>query len=193
MKNYPRVTQILGATKSEKERERLAFWLQKYKGKEDVCQRGSNFHTAIQEYFNTSKVPEFTDKQLERWNCAVPILDVIKNDYFCLETEVWSDKYQYAGRLDCLAWEGDELILIDWKTSDRWKRKEWIEDYFLQGAAYSLAAFECKVAPKMPSEVRIYIFSPQKVQVFSRPLGFDLVLRWLERLNLFQSLQKSAC
>jgi len=45
----------------------------------------------------------------------------------------------YAGTSDAIGlWEGQEAI-IDFKTAKKIKKREWIEDYFLQGVAYSLA------------------------------------------------------
>jgi genome maintenance exonuclease 1 len=45
----------------------------------------------------------------------------------------------YAGTADGVGlWEGEEAI-IDFKTSKKIKKREWIEDYFMQGCAYALA------------------------------------------------------
>ena len=45
----------------------------------------------------------------------------------------------YAGTSDAIGkWEGDEAI-IDFKTAKKIKKREWIEDYFMQGCAYALA------------------------------------------------------
>ena len=45
----------------------------------------------------------------------------------------------YAGTSDAIGkWEGEEAI-IDFKTAKKIKKREWIEDYFLQGCAYALA------------------------------------------------------
>ena len=45
----------------------------------------------------------------------------------------------YAGTSDAIGmYEGEEAI-IDFKTAKKIKKREWIEDYFLQGCAYALA------------------------------------------------------
>ena len=45
----------------------------------------------------------------------------------------------YAGTSDAIGmWEGEEAI-IDFKTAKKIKKREWIEDYFMQGCAYALA------------------------------------------------------
>ena len=54
----------------------------------------------------------------------------------------------YAGTSDAIGmYEGEEAI-IDFKTAKKIKKREWIEDYFLQGCAYALAhneMFESKI------------------------------------------------
>tara|TARA_B100000242_G_C43032138_1_gene480965 strand:- start:1499 stop:1912 length:414 start_codon:yes stop_codon:yes gene_type:complete len=45
----------------------------------------------------------------------------------------------YAGTADCVGTYDDVPSLIDFKTARRIKKREWIEDYFLQGCAYANA------------------------------------------------------
>ena len=45
----------------------------------------------------------------------------------------------YAGTADCIGVIDGEETIIDFKTSKRIKKKEWIDDYFLQGCAYANA------------------------------------------------------
>ena len=59
--------------------------------------------------------------------------------------EVWGTEVPlyypglYAGTTDCVGvWNGKPAI-IDFKTTRKPKKREWIDDYFLQGAAYAEA------------------------------------------------------
>ena len=45
----------------------------------------------------------------------------------------------YAGTADCIGMFKGKPTIIDFKTAKKIKRKDWIEDYFLQGAAYANA------------------------------------------------------
>jgi len=45
----------------------------------------------------------------------------------------------YAGTADCVGIYEDIPSLIDFKTAKKIKKREWIEDYFLQGCAYANA------------------------------------------------------
>ena len=45
----------------------------------------------------------------------------------------------YAGTADGIGMHEGEKAIIDFKTAKKIKKREWIEDYFLQGCAYALA------------------------------------------------------
>ncbi|MCP4831741.1 MAG: preprotein translocase subunit TatA [Gammaproteobacteria bacterium] len=54
----------------------------------------------------------------------------------------------YAGTADCVGLYNGVPSIIDFKTAKKIKKREWIEDYFLQGSAYVLAhneMFESKI------------------------------------------------
>lgn len=56
---------------------------------------------------------------------------------YCVEQALYSEKLRIAGRVDCIAeWNG-KLTVIDFKTSNQNKEKDWIQNYFMQGAAYA--------------------------------------------------------
>jgi len=196
MKNYPRVTEILRATESAETKEKLQQWRQAQLKKgidpEQISKQardnGTAFHSAIANYLTRGEVPVL-DKETEvsRWSNAESYLNVVKSDLLAVESEVWSDKFGYVGHLDCLAWVDKTLTVIDWKTSGRIKKRAWIDDYFIQGAAYALAAYECGVAPQMPEEIQIYIMSPLRTQLFTEPT-YAIAPEWLTRLKAYQSL-----
>lgn len=49
-----------------------------------------------------------------------------------------SDHLRAAGTVDCIAeWDG-QMSIIDWKTSKKPKRRDWIKNYFMQAAAYAV-------------------------------------------------------
>lgn len=54
-----------------------------------------------------------------------------------LESPLYSHNLQLAGRVDCIAeWNG-KLSVIDFKTSAKPKKEEWIQNYFIQETAYA--------------------------------------------------------
>ena len=68
-----------------------------------------------------------------------------------------------AGRVDCIAeWNG-KLSVIDFKTSRKEKRKEWIESYFMQCTAYAIMFEEMTGIPVPQIVVAISVegYEPQ--------------------------------
>jgi genome maintenance exonuclease 1 len=53
-----------------------------------------------------------------------------------LESKLFSHELKLAGQVDCVAEYNGVLSVIDFKTSVRLKKKEDIENYFMQGVAY---------------------------------------------------------
>ena len=60
------------------------------------------------------------------------------NEVWGLEASLFSPEL-YAGTTDCVGLWKDRPAIIDFKTSRSVKKREWIDDYFLQGSAYAMA------------------------------------------------------
>ncbi len=106
--------------------------------------RGTDAHTLIEEYLNNSDtfsdvlpLSQYLFKQ------AKPELNRIDN-ILCQETALYSTELGIAGSVDCIAEFDGELSVIDFKTSAKPKKREWIEDYFVQCAAYACMLYEMK-------------------------------------------------
>lgn len=76
---------------------------------------------------------------------AKRMVDSMLNEGFCNVDEIWGTevgliaKGLYAGTSDAIGLHNGEPAIIDFKTAKKIKKREWIEDYFLQGCAYALA------------------------------------------------------
>ena len=55
----------------------------------------------------------------------------------CEATVYYPDKY--AGTADCIGVYENKESLIDFKNANKPKKDEWIDDYYLQCAAYAMA------------------------------------------------------
>lgn len=132
---YPSVTTIL----SEWKKKELAKW-RKRVGTEEAdriknfaAKRGTQFHTLCEEYLNGEDV---IDNIGGMFNQFKPLLGRIRN-IKCMEQHLYSDELKVAGQVDCVA-EFDKCIsIIDFKTSSKPKKEEYIWDYFMQASAYS--------------------------------------------------------
>jgi genome maintenance exonuclease 1 len=194
--SLPRVTHILSATDSQEDKERLRKWAHKMdkvhgtgggeQQRDIAAKRGTNFHTAIYNYIQSGgeHLPGFEGKERERWEMALRVVDMFKPFVFAMESRIQSNVYGYRGTPDAFAFEGSPAIL-DWKTSDRFKKREWIKNYELQVTAYALAAQEYGLNVET---CHICIFSPKKAQQFIVNVN-DRRDEWLRRLEQYQQMQ----
>ena len=144
----PSITSVI----SHRNKDKFKAWRKKVGEQEannitrKATHRGTDAHTLIEEYLNNvdsremSKVlplSEFLFKQDK------PTLNRV-NNILCQEQSLWSFEIGIAGSVDCIAEFDDELSIIDFKTSAKPKPREWIEDYFVQCAAYACMLYEMK-------------------------------------------------
>ena len=64
------------------------------------------------------------------------------NNIYALEESLYSEELGVAGTVDCIAEYNGELSIIDFKTAEKPKPRDWIENYFVQAAAYACMFFE---------------------------------------------------
>ena len=146
--NLPSVTTIIKATKSEEDKAALAAWQARVgyaeaeRIKNEASNRGSSMHSYIERFLLGRFNLDLLDKDNRSKKMAEEIIDNgLKNKL----SEIWGAEAtlyypgKYAGTADCIGiYEGKETIL-DFKQSNKPKKEEYIEDYFLQLGAYSLA------------------------------------------------------
>jgi len=146
--NLPSVTSILKKTQSEEDKAAIEAWKERVGHKEaeriknEASSRGSFMHSYIEQFLLGKFNLDLLDEENKSKKMAVEIIDNgLKNKL----TEIWGAEAtvyypgKYAGTADCIGvYEGKETIL-DFKQSNKPKKEEYIEDYFLQIGAYSLA------------------------------------------------------
>ena len=146
--NLPSVTTILSATKSEEDKAAILAWKQRVgtieaeRIKKEASARGSSMHSYIEQFLYGKLNQEILEDNNKSKKMAEEIIDNgLKNKLL----EIWGSEAtiyypgKYAGTADCIGvYEGKESIL-DFKQSNKPKKEEYIEDYFLQIGAYSLA------------------------------------------------------
>ena len=144
----PSVTTILQATQSDEKKASLARWKQNVgeKAAEDIkntaANRGSIMHHIIECYLMGQNHADLTDLGQQAGVMAQTIIDEGLRGSM---EEVWGTEITlyypdlYAGASDLAGiYEGRESIM-DFKQTNKPKRKEWIDDYFIQLAAYAMA------------------------------------------------------
>jgi hypothetical protein len=101
--------------------------------------RGTKFHALMERYLgNEQNIFEGVMPDMKQaFRDAQPVLDRIDNIHY-MEVPLYSEVLGVAGRTDVIAEFDGVPSIIDFKTSLREKREEWIDGYFEQATAYSL-------------------------------------------------------
>lgn len=147
--HLPSVTTILDATKSEESRKSLANW-RKRTGYEraqqittEAANRGTKMHSFLEYYIRDGEIKKEPDNPFHRpsWYMAQQVIDNgLKKcqEFWGIEVPLYFPKI-YAGTTDCVGIHNNQTSIIDFKQTNKPKKREWIEDYFLQLVAYALA------------------------------------------------------
>ena len=98
----------------------------------------STWEALVEDYLNNIELSKQDVLPVALFTLLKPELDNI-NSIRMQEGGLYSDKWEIAGRVDCIAEYKGKLSVIDFKTSTKEKQEQWIENYFIQGSAYCLS------------------------------------------------------
>lgn len=146
----PSVTTILDRTKPQEKREALANW-KKAVGEQraqqittEAANRGTRMHAYLEMFVQTGDMKDLPSNPYAHpsWFMAAEVilqgLQPNVTEYWGVEVPVYYSGL-YAGTTDLIGlWKGRPAIM-DFKQTNKPKKREWIEDYFLQLAAYAAA------------------------------------------------------
>jgi len=146
--SLPSVTTILKATESEEKKAKLAEWKERvgFKQaeiiKQEASSRGSSMHDYLEKFLlGKLNMDLLGDNTREKMMADQIIENGLRNKleeiWGCEATLYYPGKY--AGAADCIGVYENKETIIDFKHSNKPKKDEWIEDYYLQCAAYGLA------------------------------------------------------
>ena len=141
--SYPSITTVLGA----QSKQGILDW-KKRVGEEvanhisrQAANRGTHVHNMVEDHLNNldiDKNEKYKKQFLPRMMFNILKTELAKiNNIRLQEAAMYSTDYTVAGRVDCIAEYDGVLSVIDFKTSTKEKSEDWIENYFIQGAAYS--------------------------------------------------------
>jgi genome maintenance exonuclease 1 len=195
-KAVPSVTTILSGT--SKSKDGLIQWRNRV-GEEEAdrvikqsTDIGTAVHEAIENYLNGKSWNNFEDTHDQL--LAKKISDKFINDGLKGITDIWGLEVGllldnlYAGTADCVGEYDGIPTLIDFKTAKKIKKREWIEDYFLQGCAYA-NAHNVMFGTKIEQIVILMVDRSAVFQEFIvRPTEFNFLTRkWKNRLIEFNN------
>ena len=143
----PSVTTILSATQSAEKRESLAKWRERV-GEAEATRivdsagaRGTAMHKILEKYILGEGYLDETTVGKQAHNMALQVIQSgLSNltEYYGTECTLYYPGL-YAGQTDLVAIHKGEDAIIDFKQTNKPKKREWIEDYCLQLAAYAMA------------------------------------------------------
>ena len=144
----PSVTTIISQTQSKEKQDSLANWRAKVgeaeaqRTMDQAAARGTAMHTLLERYLLGQNHADLTDIGQEATSMAQKVIDEgIKgsmDEIWGSEVTVWYPDL-YAGQTDVVGVYNGRESIIDFKQTNKPKRREWVEDYFVQLAAYALA------------------------------------------------------
>ena len=145
----PSVTTILDRTKPEEKRLALANWRKRVgeqKAQEittEAANRGTRMHAYLEHYVLTQDMKPLPGNPFAHpsWFMAAQVI----LEGLCHVDEFWGVEVPvyysglYAGTTDCVGIHSGVPAIMDFKQTNKLKKREWIEDYFLQLCAYAQA------------------------------------------------------
>lgn len=140
--SYPSITTVLSILSEDA----IRAWRQRV-GEEEAnrisrqaSSRGTTVHNIIEKY--VANDPDYIKGEMphniQTFKDVQPIIDSNLNKVYSQEAPLYSKHLGVAGRVDLVGvWNGKNSI-VDWKTSRKEKKKEWISGYFMQASAYAI-------------------------------------------------------
>ena len=143
-KRLPSVTTVLAQTKDqsyitrwkEKVGEQEAARIKNYSSK-----RGTSMHKFLEKHIAGTGYDDLSSIGKEAKPMAEKIIEIGLTpitEYYGSEVMLHYPGL-YGGATDLVCMHNDKETIIDFKQSNRPKQKDWIEDYFIQIAAYAMA------------------------------------------------------
>ena len=140
----PSVTTILGATKNQ---QFLKDWKAKV-GEQEAeriknlsSRRGTSMHKFLESYITGVGYDDLTELGQAAKPMAEKVIEVglaPVEEYYGSEVTLYYPGL-YAGSTDLVCTHNGKDTIVDFKQANRPKKLEWIDDYFLQIAAYCMA------------------------------------------------------
>jgi ATP-dependent exoDNAse (exonuclease V) beta subunit len=203
----PSVTTILDNTKPEEKKQALNEWRKRVgvenaqKITTEAANRGTRMHTYLEDYIKQGELRERGSNPFGWASHAMAqtvIEDGLKNvnEIWGVEIPLYFPKL-YAGTTDGCGLHLNEESILDYKQTNKPKKSEWIEDYYLQLTAYALAHNEVYgtnirkgvvlMCVKPPTdEMGNPLERPKYQEFILKPEDFDYWAdQWWRRLELY--------
>jgi len=126
--------------------------------------RGTRVHKLCEDYLNNELSFEGAmPNSIALFKQMQPFLDKYIDKVYGIECPLYSHHLRVAGKSDCIAQFDGKNAVVDFKTANKPKQEHWIQNYFMQCAAYAVAFEErTKISiPRIAIVVAVEGDSPQ--------------------------------
>jgi hypothetical protein len=205
----PSVTTILDKTKPAESRIALANWRKavgEAKAQQittEAANRGTRMHTYLENYIKGETLKDTVSNPYAQQS-LVMAKKVIAEGMIHVD-EVWGSEVPlyfpelYAGTTDCVGIHKGEQSILDFKQTNKPKKREFIDDYFIQLTAYAMAHNEVHgtnirkgviLMCVKPEEITPGVWAePQYQEFILEPADFDYwTERWCARVSEYYRL-----
>ena len=190
----PSVTTILDRTKPAEAREALANWKKAVGEKKaqeivtEAANRGTRMHTYLEHYIKGETLRETVTNPFAQQSLDMARIVIDKG--LSNVNEVWGCEVPlffpelYAGTTDCVGLHNGDEAILDFKQTNKPKKLEWIDDYFLQLTAYALAHNEVHGTNIRKGVILMCSKDYQYQEFVLEPKDFDMWTdRWCSRVS----------
>jgi len=195
----PSVTTVLDKTKPEESRIALANW-RKAVGDAKATQitteaanRGTRMHKYLEDYIKGDVLKETVSNPYAQQSLDMAKIVIEKG--MCNVDEVWGSEVPlyfpelYAGTTDCVGIHKGEEAILDFKQTNKPKKREYIDDYFIQLTAYAMAHNEVHGTNIRKGVILMCSKDFEYQEFILEPSDFDYwTERWCQRVSEYYRL-----
>jgi len=195
----PSVTTILDRTKPAEAREALARW-KKAVGQQraqeittEAAGRGTRMHKFLEDHIKGIPLKESVTNPYAQQ--SLEMARVVIDQGFVKIDEVWGNEVPlyfpelYAGTTDCVGLHQGQEAILDFKQTNKPKKLEWIDDYFLQPHNETHGTDIKTGVILMCAKPADDDATPQYQEFILEPKDFDMwVERWCDRVSEYYKL-----
>jgi genome maintenance exonuclease 1 len=190
----PSVTTILDKTKPEESRLALANWRKAVGDKKateittEAANRGTRMHKYLEDYIKGEVLKETVTNPYAQQSLDMAKIVIAKG--MCNVDEVWGSEVPlyfpelYAGTTDCVGLHKGEQAILDFKQTNKPKKREHIDDYFIQLTAYAMAHNEVHGTNIRKGVILMCSKDYEYQEFILEPADFDYwTERWCKRVS----------
>ena len=190
---FPSVTTVLSSFEKEgiKQWEQRVGQTEANKIKNYSSRRGTQLHLMCEDYvmnqeqYKVGRMPS----TIELFKQIQPYLDNYMESVYNIEIPLHSKELKAAGRCDLLCRMHRVNCIVDYKTSTKPKKEEWIENYFLQTTEYAMMVEEMYDLPIFYNIVLIAVEEGGPQVFIKKPSMYkDKVINLFHSYNHMQKL-----